>query len=545
MKPAFVIGLDFGTDSVRALVVDTANGSEISSGVHTFSRWKQKRYCDVTKAQFRQHPLDYIEGIEASIAQAFSRLSPDIIKNIKAIGIDATGSTPAPVHKNGRVLALLPEFSDDPDAMFVLWKDHTAQKEAGEINTLAHYWAVDYTKYSGGEYSPEWFWSKILHITRHNERVKQQAFTWVEQSDWIPALLTGNSNPRTWKRNRCAAGHKAMWHQSFDGLPAADFLNRLDPALGALRENLYTQTFESDMAAGVISAEWSQKLGLPRDVVITTGIIDAHAGAVGANIEAYTMVKVTGTSTCDMVVVPGDAYANTLVKGICGQVNGSIIPGMLGLEAGQSAFGDLYNWFVDLLMFPFSAMDKLDIPELQQSIAKRVFQHLNEKAAQLPVSAADPVSLDWINGRRTPDADLSLKAAITGLHLGADAVMIYKSLVEATAFGSRAIIERFDEEKIPVNKVVAVGGISKKSDYVMQVLADVLNRPIHIVESEQTCALGAAIFAAKAGQAHPTFGLAKQTMAAQVVREFIPEASRLPIYDTLYTRYKSLGTFLS
>ena len=545
MKPAFVIGLDFGTDSVRALVIDTANGSEISNGVHAYSRWRKKKYCNAAKSQFRQHPLDYIEGIEASIGEALSGLSSDIIRNIKAIGIDATGSTPAPVHENGQPLALLPEFADDPDAMFILWKDHTAQEEANEINELAHSWEMDYTKYSGGEYSPEWFWSKILQVTRHNDLVKAHAFTWIEQSDWVPALLTGNPNPRTWKRNRCAAGHKAMWHESFGGLPSTTFLNRLDPALGTMRNTLSNETFEADTAAGVISTEWSRKLGLPRDVVIATGIIDAHAGAVGANIEAYTMVKVTGTSTCDMVVVPRADYANTLVKGICGQVNGSIIPGMLGMEAGQSAFGDLYSWFVELLMYPFATIDKLDIPELQQSIAKQLLNHLNEKASDLPVSETDLVSLDWINGRRTPDADLSLKAAITGLHLGADAVMIYKSLVEATAFGSRAIIKRFDDEKIPVKKVVAVGGISKKSDYVMQVLANVLNRPIHVVGSEQTCALGAAIFAAKAGRVHPTFDQAKKLMAAQVVKEFKPDANKTPIYDKLYTKYESLGSFLS
>ncbi len=545
MKTAFVIGLDFGTDSVRALVVDTTNGTEISHGVHSFPRWKQRKYCNAARSQFRQHPLDYIEGIEAAVGQALSGLSPEIIKNIKAIGVDATGSTPAPVHKSGLPLALIPGFEDDPDAMFILWKDHTSQEEANEINDLAHSWETDYTKYSGGEYSPEWFWSKILHITRNNARVKEQAFTWVEQSDWIPALLTGNTNPRTWKRNRCAAGHKAMWHESFQGLPSTTFLTRLDPVLGIIRENLYHDTFESDVAAGTISEEWSKKLGLPRDVIIATGIIDAHAGAVGANIDAFTMVKVTGTSTCDMVVVPGEKYANTLVKGICGQVNGSIIPGMLGLEAGQSAFGDLYSWFVDLLTYPFAAMDKLDMPELQQSIAKQVLHHLNIKAALLPVTDNDPVSLDWINGRRTPDANLGLKAAITGLHLGTNAVMIFKSLVEATAFGSRAIISRFANEKIPIKKVVAVGGISKKSDYVMQVLADVLNRPIHVVGSDQTCALGAAIFAAKAGQVYKSFEQAKHNMAAQVVKEFIPDTSKISIYDKLYMKYESIGSYLS
>lgn len=545
MKPAFVIGLDFGTDSVRAVVVDAILGTEISQGVHAYSRWKLKKYCDVSKAQFRQHPADYIEGIEMSVRKALSSLPADVTSNIKGIGIDATGSTPAPVDANGQVLALRSDFAEEPDAMFVLWKDHTATAEADEINSLAHGWETDYTQYSGGDYSPEWFWSKILHITRKNQQVREHAFSWVEQSDWIPALLTGNQDPRTWKRNRCAAGHKAMWHESFGGLPSAEFLNQLHPSLGNLRANLYTKTFESDTAAGIISREWAEKLGLPNDVVIATGIIDAHAGAVGANIEPFTMVKVTGTSTCDMVVVPQKEYSGTLVKGICGQVNGSIIPGMLGLEAGQSAFGDLYSWFVDLLMFPFDSVAKLDIPEIKQSISKQVFQHLNEKASQLPVTDDDAVSLDWINGRRTPDVNLKLKAAITGLQLGSDAVSIYKSLVEATAFGSRAIIKRFEEENIPVKKVVAVGGISKKSDFVMQVLANVLNRPIEVAGSDQACAIGAAIFAATAAKIYPDFQTAKKTLSSHITKEYIPEKSKSDIYDLLFSKYVTLGNSLS
>jgi L-ribulokinase len=545
VKPSFVIGLDFGTDSVRALVVDTANGTEISNGVHYYTRWKQKKYCDAARSQFRQHPLDYMEGIEESVRKALSGLSADMVENIKAIGIDTTGSTPAPVHESGKPLALIPEFAEEPDAMFVLWKDHTAQQEAKEINELAHSWEIDYTKYSGGDYSPEWFWSKILHITRHNTAVRRQAVTWVEQSDWIPALLTGNTNPLTWKRNRCAAGHKAMWHESFEGLPSREFLNKLHPALGTLRENLYSDTFESDTVAGIISSEWSAKLGLPRNVVITTGILDAHAGAVGANIEAYTMVKVTGTSTCDMVVVPREAFSNTLVKGICGQVNGSIIPGMLGLEAGQSAFGDLYSWFINLLLFPFETIGNVAITGSNESVETQLFRHLNAKAALLPVKEDDMVALDWINGRRTPDMNLGLKAAIAGLQLGTDAVAIYKSLVEATAFGSRAIIERFGEEKIPIEKVVAVGGISKKSDYVMQVLANVLNRPIVIAGSDQICALGAAIFAAKAANIYPSFKEAQQAMAGNTCKEYFPESAKAQTYDKLYLEYISLGRFAS
>ncbi|MET0392786.1 MAG: ribulokinase, partial [Chitinophagaceae bacterium] len=354
MKHQLVIGLDFGTDSVRALVVNAATGMEISSAVHYYKRWQQQRYCDPATSRFRQHPLDYIEGMEESIRQSIASLTPEQRGQIAGLSVDTTGSTPGPVNRQGVPLALLPGFADNPNAMFVLWKDHTAQQEADEINALAHSWKTDYTKYSGGLYSPEWFWAKLLHILRADEAVRDQAFTWAEHCDWMPALLTGNNDPLTWKRSRCAAGHKAMWHETFPGLPGEDFLQALDPLLTGLRDRLYEETFTADECAGTIAPEWAQKLGLPANVKIGVGSLDAHAGAAGACIGPYTLVKVTGTSTCDMVVVPYETHKDQLVHGICGQVNGSIVPGMLGMEAGQSAFGDVYQWFVQVLSFPLT-----------------------------------------------------------------------------------------------------------------------------------------------------------------------------------------------
>jgi L-ribulokinase len=546
MTPKYVIGLDFGTDSVRALVVNAHTGVEVGSAVHNYTRWQDKLYCDAAANQFRQHPLDYLEAMENCIRKAVSELPQDIINNITGISVDTTGSTVVPVDKAGTPLALLPEFANNPNAMFVLWKDHTAQKEADEINKLSHIWPVDYTKYCGGLYSPEWFWAKVLYILRTDTSVRQHAYSWVEHCDWIPAILTGNTNPLALKRGRCAAGHKAMWHEDFYGLPAEDFLQALDPLLSGLRERLYSNTQTADEAAGTISSSWAEKLGLPENIIIGVGSIDAHVGAVGACIEPYTMVKVTGTSTCDMVIVPYEEHKDHVVDGICGQVNGSIVPGMLGLEAGQSAFGDLYNWFVQLLCFPLTeiAPDHLS-KETIDLITSQVLTRLNEKAFGLPVTVDDPVAIDWINGRRTPDVNLALKSAITGLSLGTDSASIFKSLVEATAFGSKAIMERFEQEGIPINKIVAIGGISKKSDFVMQTLSTVLNRSISVVRSEQTCALGAAMFAATVSGIYKDIKDAQEKMSSGYEKEYTPEPWKAAVYEKLYDHYTMLGKIIS
>jgi len=352
MDAKYTIGLDFGTDSVRSLIVNTETGEEIAGAVFHYPRWKQGLYSDAKANRFRQHPLDYLEGLEYTVTEAL-KIAPDgVAENVVGISVDTTGSTPVAVDENGTPLSLTGGFENNPNAMFILWKDHTAVKEAGEINELAHDWDPDYTMYEGGTYSPEWFWAKILHVIREDAGVYRAAYSWVEHCDWIPALLTGNTNPDTLKRSRCAAGHKAMWHESFGGLPPEEFFTRLDPLLSGLRERMFRDTFTSDVPAGNLSPEWARKLGLPESVVVGTGCLDAHMGAVGTEIKLYYISKVMGTSTCDMLVIPDDEQGNKVVKGICGQVDGSIVPGFTGLEAGQSAFGDIYDWFRKLLLWP-------------------------------------------------------------------------------------------------------------------------------------------------------------------------------------------------
>ncbi len=552
MTKKFVIGIDYGTDSVRSVVVDAGNGEIVGSSVFEYPRWKKGLYCDPASNMFRQHPLDYTEGLEQSVRGAIKGLSPEIIKNIAGITVDTTGSTPVAVDKAGVPLSLKQGFECNPDAMFVLWKDHTAVKEAAEINELSKSWGgTDFTKFEGGIYSSEWFWAKILHVLRNSQEVRKNAFSWVEHCDWITAILTGNINPLEIKRSRCAAGHKAMWHEDFRGLPDEKFLTKLDPLLTGLRERLYNETFTSDTEAGNLCAEWAGKLGLSENVKVGVGTFDAHSGAVGGEAKPYHLVKVMGTSTCDMIVAPKSEVGKKLVAGICGQVDGSIVPGLIGLEAGQSAFGDIYAWFSSLLLWPvneiianMSWLDNSIKSRLIEETSDKIIAELSRQAESLNTDETSIVALDWMNGRRTPDANQALKGAITGLSLGSDAPKIFKALVEATAFGSRMINERFISEGIRIDGVIAIGGVAKKNPFVMQIVADVLNMPIKVASSDQTCALGSAMAASVVAGIHKDVLSAQKVMGGGFEKEYNPDPERAKKYETLYRKYKELGSFV-
>jgi L-ribulokinase len=552
MTKKYVIGIDYGTDSVRSVIVDTDNGEIAGTSVFEYPRWRKGLYCDPSVNKFRQHPLDYIEGLEDSVKGALTGLHPEIIKNIAGITVDTTGSTPVGVDREGTPLSMKPEFENDPDAMFILWKDHTAVQEAAEINELARKWGgVDFTRFEGGVYSSEWFWAKILHVLRNNEKIRKSAWSWVEHCDWIPALLTGNTDPKLIKRSRCAAGHKAMWHEEFNGLPDDDFLIRLDPVLAGIKERLYRETYTCDVLVGILTAEWAQRLGLPTGVKVGAGAFDAHLGAVGGEISPNQLIKVMGTSTCDMLIAPMEEVGEKLVAGICGQVDGSIIPGMLGLEAGQSAFGDVYAWFGKLLMWPVNEiigkmawLDEKTKIRIIEDTSEVMIAELSRQAESVSDEETTLLALDWLNGRRTPDANQALKGAITGLSLGSDAPRIFKALVEATAFGSRMINERFISEGIKIDGVIATGGVAKKNPFVMQVVADVLNMPIRVADSEQTCALGSAMAASVIAGIHNDISTAQKAMGAGFEKEYHPDPEKAKKYETLFLKYKKLGTFV-
>ncbi|WP_221390937.1 ribulokinase [Dyadobacter sp. NIV53] len=541
MQENYVIGIDFGTDSVRALVVNAHTGEQAGTAVQEYSRWKAGKYCDAATSQFRQHPLDYLEGLEAAVLQALSEAPEHVRKQIRGIAVDTTGSTLVAVNRDGTPLSLLPGFEENPNGMFILWKDHTANAEAEEINTLAHSWSVDYTRYVGGIYSSEWFWSKILRTLRVDEEIRENAFSWVEHCDWISAELTGITDPLTMKRSRCAAGHKALWHPEFEGLPSNAFFTKLDPLLDGLRDRLFTETETSDKPMGAISKKWAEKLGIPTDVIIGVGAFDAHMGAVGALIEPYSLCKVIGTSTCDMLVAPNDEVGHLLIKGICGQVDGSVVPGMLGMEAGQSAFGDIYAWFAKLITAPVKSLLG---DEAAKVLSQKLLPYLAQQASLLPVTDDDIIAIDWHNGRRTPDAKHTLKGGILGLNLASDSVKIFKSLVEATAFGSKSIVERFRNEGVEIHEVIAIGGVAKKSPFVMQTLADILNMPIKVAASEQACALGAAMFASVASGVHESLQDAQQAMSSGFDTVYQPRPEVVVIYQKLYQKYVQSGAFI-
>ncbi|MCU4163444.1 ribulokinase [Carboxylicivirga caseinilyticus] len=538
MKKQYVIGLDYGSDSARALIVDVNTGEEMASSVKYYPRWMEGKYCVPAQNQYRQHPKDYLEVMEATIAEALAKCDSSVAENVVGISFDTTGSTPALTDVNGTPLAMLPEFEENPNAMFILWKDHTAVKEADEINELARKWDVDFTKYEGGIYSSEWVWAKVLHTLRKDEAVKAATASWIEYCDWLPAVLTGKTALNEVKRSRCAAGHKALWHTDWNGLPPEEFLVELGPELKGLRENLFKDTYTSDEAFGTLTAEWAAKLGLSTDVVVGVSAFDAHMGAVGAEIEANTFVRIMGTSTCDIMVAPEDELGDKLIPGICGQVDGSVIPGMMGLEAGQSAFGDVYAWFKRVLEWPLQFVSS---EEEKKAIMDKIIPALADEAAQIPMEESTVLATDWFNGRRTPDADQNVKGTITGLNLGSTAPRIFRALVEATAYGSKAIVDRFLENGVKVDQVVAIGGVAKKSDFVMQTLADVLGMPIKVARSEQSVALGAAMFAAVAAGVHTTIADAQKAMGQGFEKEYYPIAENVEAYKALYEKYIKLG----
>ena len=547
---AFVIGVDYGTDSVRSVILNAINGDEVASSVFYYPRWRNGLYCEPQQNQFRQHPLDYIEGLESTIKDCIKKAGGNIAENVVAISVDTTGSTPVAVDKHGTPLSLLPQFETNPNAMFVLWKDHTAVKEAAQFNEHAKKFGINYLQYVGGIYSSEWFWSKLLHILRVDESIRSSTYSFVEHCDWIPFLLTGGNNIHQMKRGVCSAGHKALWAKEY-GLPPNEFFISLDDLLNGFTSRLFTETYTADKVAGYLSKEWAERLGLSANVVVGVGEFDAHMGAVGGQIEPYHLSKVMGTSTCDMLIAPINEVKDILVKGICGQVPGSIIPGMMGMEAGQSAFGDVYAWFrnvitssIKTLLQNSSVIDNTVADLLLKELNDKLITHLSNEAAKLLINEDDELAVDWLNGRRTPDANQELEAAIINLSLGTDATRIFKALAEATCFGARAIVERFNKEGVHVKGLIGLGGVARKSNYIMQLMADVINMPIRIHTSEQTCAAGAAMFAATAAGIYNKVEDAMHAMGQGFDAEYQPNKKNIEIYNKLYEKYKALGKFI-
>jgi len=524
------IGLDYGTNSVRCVIVDTADGRELGTCVYEYPTGEAGIILDPADHNLaRQNPADYLKGAEVTIAGAIAaarKAEPAFHpRDIVGVGVDTTGSTPLPVDRNGTPLAMLGQFKDNPNAHAWLWKDHTGYAEAGEITALARDQRPQYLAKCGGVYSSEWFFSKILHCLRADPEVFDAAYTWVEHADWLPAVLTGTDHPDRLRRCRCAAGHKAMFNDAWGGYPDAEFLGKLDPKLGALRRTLSNQTYAVDQAAGRLTDAWAGKLGLSAGIPVAMGAFDAHLGAVGSGIKSGVLVKIIGTSTCDMVVAPSGAELAD-IPGICGIVDGSILPGYFGLEAGQSAVGDIFNWFVNYI----------------QPGGKETGSHqaLTEKAAQLKPGQSGLLALDWNNGNRTILVDQRLTGLLLGQTLHTRPEEIYRALVEATAFGALTIINRFEEFGVKIDEVVNCGGIAEKNAMLMQIYADVTNREMKTSRSAQTCALGSAVAAAVVSGAHADFAQAQAAMCGIKETTFKPIAANHKVYTQLYKLYRRL-----
>ena len=525
---SYTLGIDYGTNSVRALVVRCSDGQEMGVEVVNYPSGKQGILLDSQDSHLaRQHPGDYVYGLEKSIQGALAdarKRFPDFNPaNIVGMGVDTTGSSPIPVDERNRALGMLPAWKKNLHAQCWLWKDHTSWREAARITELAAQHRPHFIAKCGNTYSSEWFWSKIWHCLKTDRAVFDAAYSWVELSDWIPSLLAGVSHPREIRRGVCAAGHKALYCAEWGGLPDKEFLSLLHPALAALRDRLYDEAFDACHIAGKLCSAWAQRLGLPAGIPIAIGEMDVHYGAIGSGVAEGTLVKVIGTSSCDCGVVP-NKKAVADIPGICGIVDGAILPGFYGIEAGQSAVGDIFKWWIETVC---------------QGDGK-LYGELEKEARRLAPAESGLLALDWNNGNRTILVDPMLTGLILGTTLHTTQAEIYRALIEATAFGARAIIERLQEYGVPVRRIVCAGGIAEKSPMLMQIYADVTGRTMLVAGSNQACALGAAIAAAVVAGAYPNFSKAQKAMTSLKNVEYKPQPAARKTYEKLYQLYRQL-----
>jgi len=523
----FSLGVDYGTNSVRALVVRCSDGKEFGSFVAGYPSGKQGVLLDPRDHHVaRQHPGDYLSCLEKCVRGALAVAAGKAgfrAERVVGIGVDTTGSSPIPVDSRNRALGTLPKWRKNLNAQCWLWKDHTSWKEAARITELASKHRPRFIAKCGNTYSSEWFWSKIWNCLKTDPAAFDAAFSWVELSDWIPSVLAGVEDPREVRRGVCAAGHKALYCDEWGGLPDKKFLAMLDPKLADLRDRLYTTAHDATASAGALCPAWAEKLGLPAGIPIAIGEMDVHYGAIGSGITEGTLVKVIGTSTCDCAVVP--ARKNVAdIPGICGIVKGAILPGYYGIEAGQSAVGDIFKWWIEGVCDGDAAL----------------YARLEKQAAAQVPGQSGLLALDWNNGNRTILVNPMLSGLLLGTTLHTTRAEIYRALIEATAFGARAIIERIEEYGVPVKRIVCAGGIAEKSPMLMQIYADVTGRTMQVAGSSQACALGSAISASVLAGEHPGFPSAQKAMTSVKAVQYRPQAAARKTYDRLYRLYLQL-----
>lgn len=549
MNSRLVIGIDYGTDSVRAVMTDSISGDEIASSVFNYPKWADGAYCAADRNQFRQHPTDYLEGLDNVIREVLGD-NAELAARVAAIGVDATSSTPCLIDSNATPLALLPQFTDNPNAMFILWKDHTAHEQAIEISDMCRHKKLPYLKYVGGSYSPECFWAKLFHVVKTDPQVANAAYTAVELCDWIPAYLTGVSSTENIRIGRGSAGQKALWAREWGGYPGIDLLGELDSKLAEFASRLDPDSYTSDRVVGTLTPSLAQKWGLSESVVISAGTIDAQACAIGAGVKQGALVASVGTSACFNAVMSVEKTVKRGIEGVSGEIEGGFIADMICYESGMSAFGDLYRWFKQLLENPTAEIirdSELLTEQTKQQLTKQIrtslLGRLNRQVAAITITDDLPLASEWINGRRNPFVNSAMTASITGLSLDNTAATLFYALTEATCFGARSIVNHYVANGVQVDKIVAVGGISHQSPFVMQLLADCSGLTIEVPDGKQMGALGAAVCGATAASIYPSIEKAQQAMCRHSMTVYRPREELRPILDRRYSRYKRLEHF--
>ena len=549
MENVYVIGLEFGTDSCRALLVNALTGEEVDTEVAYYPRWMKGLYTDKAIAQFRHHPKDYLETLQTTV-QAITSRHPEEAAQVKGLALDTTASTVCMADRQGRPLALQEKYEENPDAMFVIWKDHTGHAEADRINEVLETSPTNYAKFTGNYYSAECFWAKVWHMLRNGRIDPADAWTAIEICDFIPALLAGYTDYTDIKQGHCVTAAKWMWSEEWGGYPPEDFFQQLDPILLPIRSHLATVNYGAHECVGHLCAEWAQILGLPEGIALGAGNVDSHSGAVGGGIEYGTMVMNLGTSACYMSVMPKEEMGDRIVDGVFGQVDGSILAGMQGFESGLSAMGDVFAWFKSLMSWPIRALlekseliDNTTREKLAADMEDKILMKLSEEAGKLNISVASPLATDWFNGRRSPFSDHSLKATITSMDLSTSAADIYYALAEATAFATKRVIDHLQKYGVVINRLIGIGGIAQKSPLMMQLIADVLERDLAISDCKQAGAMGSIIHAATVAGIYPTVKAAQEALCKTCSRVYKPQTERTQLLLKRYERYMDLGGF--
>ncbi len=547
METSYVIGLDFGSDSVRAILVDAHTGEQAAEAVHNYERWGKGLYCNPTVAQFRQHPLDHREGLLSTIKGVLEQ-RPDLASRVRAIAVDTTASTPVLADRNLTPLALTEKYAECPDAMFVLWKDHTGEREAAEINRACKSAERDYSCFTGYHYSSECFWAKVLHLLRQSEELRKDAYTVIELCDWIPAILTRTTNPADHRQGHCCTAQKMFWSEEWGGFPPREFFEGIDPLLLPILDTLHPAKYTCDKPYGTISKEMAAYFGLPEDVIIGCGNVDSHQGSIGAGVGLGKVTLSLGTSAACMAVMSAESLGGKVIDGVFGQVESCIIPGLVGFEVGMSAFGDVFAWFKRLLSYPLAklAEDESLSAELREKVLaeqEKILIQLTEDAGRLPLREDAPFATDWLNGRRSPAPNDRLWGSVMGLRLSSSAPEIYYALVEATAFAVRAITDHLQANGMPIDDIIGVGGIAQKSPFVMQMIADVTGKRINVSASKQSAALGSAMCAATVCGIYPSIESAQAAMVQPVLCSYEPRVEVRKHFEKRYALYRAADAF--